>query len=94
MPKSVNKVTAVEEFDLTREEIIARYQMNEQIKTSLKMSSWIGDYENSVISLCNKYGVDPFDVALNPDEVYDERRNPHQVALRVVRNAAKQLGMI
>ena len=94
MPKSVNKVTVIEEFDLAREEIIAREEMNEQIQTSLKMSSWIGDYENSVISLCNKYGVDPFDVARTPDEVYDEHRNPHQVALRVVRGAAKKLGMI
>ena len=84
----------IKEFDLAREEIIARREMNEQIQSSIKMSSWIGDYENSVISLCNKYGVDLFDVALNPDEVYDENRNPHQVALRIVRNAAKQLGMI
>ena len=94
MPK-VNKVTAVvEEFDLAREEIIARHEMDEQIKSSIKMAAWVGDYEDSIVSLCNKYGVDPFDVAKDPDEVYDENRNPHQVALRVVRNAAKQLGMI
>lgn len=85
---------AVKEFDLAREEIIARHEMNEQIKSSIKMAAWIGDYENSVISLCDKYGVDPFDVAQNPDEVYDERRNPHQVALGVVRGAAKKLRMI
>lgn len=94
MSKSVNKVVNVEEFDLAREEIIARHEMDEQIQSSIKMASWIGDYENSIVSLCGKYGVDPFDVALTPDEVYDERRNPHQVALRVVRNAVKQLGMI
>lgn len=84
----------IEEFDLAREEVIARHEMNEQIQSSIKMASWIGDYENSVVTLCDRYGVDPFDIDRDPDEVYDESRNPHQVALRVVRNAAKKLGMI
>lgn len=85
--------STIVEFDLAREEIIARHEMNEQIKSNIKMAAWIEDYENSVISLCDKYGVDPFDVA-HPDEVYDERRNPHQVALGVVRGAAKKLRII
>jgi chitinase len=84
----------IKEFDLTREEVIARHEMDEQIQTSLKMSSWIGDYENSIVSLCDRYGVDPFDIDQDPDEIFDESRNPHQVALRVVRNAAKQFGVI
>lgn len=91
---NVKTVNTAEEFDLAREEIIARHEMDEQIKSSLKMAAWVGDYEDSIVSLCNKYGVDPFDVAKDPDEIYDENRNPHQVALRVVRNAAKQFGMI
>lgn len=84
----------IKEFDLAREEIIAREEMNEQIQSSIKMASWIGDYENSVVTLCDRYGVDPFDIDRDPDEVYDENHSPYQVALRVVRGAAKKLGMI
>ena len=84
----------IKEFDLAREEIIARHEMDEQIQSSIKMASWIGDYENSVVSLCDRYGVDPFDIDQDPDEIFDESRNPHQVALCIVRNAAKRLGMI
>lgn len=83
-----------EEFDLAREEIIARREMEESIDSSIKMAGWCKDYESSIVLYADQFGIDADLIDADPFVDYDESANPNKAALSKVKNALKKFRLI
>lgn len=83
-----------EEFDLAREEIIARHEMEESIDSSIKMAGWCEDYESSIVLYADQFGLDMNLVDADPFADYNERIDPRKAALSKIKNTLRKFELI
>lgn len=83
-----------EEFDLAREEIIARHEMEESIDSTIKMAGWCEDYESSIVLYAEEYGIDTNLIDADPFVDYDASINPDKAALSKVKNTLRKFRLI
>lgn len=83
-----------EEFDLAREEIIARYEMKESIDSTIKMAGWCEDYESSIVLYADKLGLDTSLVDADPFADYNESVDPRKAALSKVKKTLRKFRLI
>lgn len=83
-----------EEFDLAREEIIARKEMDEYIDSSIKMAGWCEDYESSIVLYAEEFGIDTNLIDADPFVDYDSNINPDKAALSKVKNTLRKFKLI
>lgn len=83
-----------EEFDLAREEIIARHEMEKSIDSTIKMAGWCEDYESSIVLYAEEYGIDTNLIDADPFADYDANINPDKAALSKVKNTLRKFRLI